>query len=231
MSGSRRCRPPGRSSSSSASRNKRCWSIGTACASGARPSAPARRTPHADRHLHHPAEESGSRILDLQRGENALHAEAHVGRHCDACRAAPRLSRVARLRAVAGGFRREALRGDYLGHDRDRDRSKERCRADRDAGPAARRPDRRTPAGPLPASGFEWQPDKSPRGAVSVIFSLPDSAVYVYRNGVQIGRAPLRWTEFNPRGSHVYSALAGGTPRGAATGSPPPASAGARLPT
>src|SRR5262249_10518381 len=42
-------------------------------------------------------------------------------------------------------------------------------------------------SGPLPASGFEWEPAKSKSGAVSIIFSLPDTTAYVYRNGVQIG--------------------------------------------
>ncbi|OGV36427.1 MAG: hypothetical protein A2X48_03475 [Lentisphaerae bacterium GWF2_49_21] len=60
----------------------------------------------------------------------------------------------------------------------------------------------------LPAAGFEWQPEKSAEGAVSIIFSMSDSVLYVFRNGVQIGR-----TAFNLdkkvaiSGSHVYSAL------------------------
>lgn len=64
------------------------------------------------------------------------------------------------------------------------------------------------PSAPLPAGGFDWEPEKSPKGAVSIIFSMPDSTAYVYRDGVQIGR-----TAFSPdpreriTGSHVYSAL------------------------
>jgi hypothetical protein len=61
---------------------------------------------------------------------------------------------------------------------------------------------------PLPAGAFEWQPEKSPKGAVSIIFSAPDATAYVYRNGVQIGRSAFA---FDPReritGNHVYSAL------------------------
>jgi hypothetical protein len=66
------------------------------------------------------------------------------------------------------------------------------------------------PAGRLPAGGFEWQPAKATTGAVSVIFSLPDSVAYVYRNGVQIGRSTfvLDQKRVHIRGSHVYSALA-----------------------
>jgi hypothetical protein len=65
-------------------------------------------------------------------------------------------------------------------------------------------------AGRLPASGFEWQPTKSADGPVSVIFSLPDSVAYIYRNGVQIGRTAfaLDRKKIAIRGSHVYSALA-----------------------
>lgn len=64
-------------------------------------------------------------------------------------------------------------------------------------------------AGRLPASGFEWQPMQSRNGAVSIIFSMPDSIAYVYRNGVQIGRSRfvLDQKQIGLRGSHVYSAL------------------------
>ena len=64
-------------------------------------------------------------------------------------------------------------------------------------------------AGRLPASGFEWQPMKSTNGPVSVIFSLPDSVAYVYRDGVQIGRTAfaLDRKKLAIRGSHIYSAL------------------------
>jgi hypothetical protein len=64
------------------------------------------------------------------------------------------------------------------------------------------------PAGPLPSEGFEWQPEKSATGAVSIIFSMPDQIVYIYRNGVQIGRAKFAFDGKNPvHGTHVYSAL------------------------
>jgi len=62
---------------------------------------------------------------------------------------------------------------------------------------------------PLTGRGFEWQPELSTNGAVSVIFSMPDSVAYVYRNGVQIGRTAF-WLDKKVKvsGSHVYSALA-----------------------
>lgn len=65
-------------------------------------------------------------------------------------------------------------------------------------------------SGPLPSSGFEWQPMKAANGAVAITFSLSDSVAYVYRNGVQIGRASfvLNRKKTGIRGTHVYSALA-----------------------
>ena len=58
-----------------------------------------------------------------------------------------------------------------------------------------------------PPGSVIWKPEKSREGPMSVIVSSADSAAYVYRNGVEIGRAPvggLRGIE----GSYVYSALA-----------------------
>ncbi|MFZ2655857.1 MAG: L,D-transpeptidase [Victivallales bacterium] len=63
-------------------------------------------------------------------------------------------------------------------------------------------------SGNLPYTGFEWEPDKAPEGAVSIIFSIPDSVAYVYRNSVQIGRVSFvldKKVEIS--GSHVYTAL------------------------
>lgn len=65
--------------------------------------------------------------------------------------------------------------------------------------------------GQLPVSGFEWQPEKATNGTLSVVFSMPDSVAYVYRNGVQIGRAVFALNKRDVgtfQGSHVYSALA-----------------------
>src|SRR6266478_8724365 len=42
---------------------------------------------------------------------------------------------------------------------------------------------------PIGAGKFEWDPDKSPSGPVSMIVSSADKTVYIYRNGVEIGRA------------------------------------------
>jgi hypothetical protein len=44
---------------------------------------------------------------------------------------------------------------------------------------------------PEGAGKFDWNPDKSPSGPVSVIVSSADKTVYVYRNGMEIGRAGI----------------------------------------
>src|SRR5207247_6266593 len=44
---------------------------------------------------------------------------------------------------------------------------------------------------PIPAGQFEWNPDKYPSGPVALIVSSAAQQVYVYRNGVEIGRAGM----------------------------------------
>jgi hypothetical protein len=59
-----------------------------------------------------------------------------------------------------------------------------------------------------PAGKFEWHPEKAPTGPVSIILSIPDRQVYVYRDGIEIGRAALSTSDLaQGLGSHVYSAL------------------------
>jgi hypothetical protein len=62
-------------------------------------------------------------------------------------------------------------------------------------------------AGATPFSGLVWAPEKAPKGPVSIIVSGADSAAYVYRNGIEIGRTPVGGLE-RLSGSYVYSALA-----------------------
>ncbi|MBV9490241.1 MAG: L,D-transpeptidase [Verrucomicrobia bacterium] len=66
---------------------------------------------------------------------------------------------------------------------------------------------------PLAPGSFEWQPEKAPRGALSIVFSTADRHTYVYRNGVQIGRARFE-LDGRVSGSHIYSALATIDPAG-----------------
>ena len=56
------------------------------------------------------------------------------------------------------------------------------------------------------SAGFAWTPEKSPKGPVSVIVSGADRTGYVYRNGIEIGRAAVRGVE-RVSGTYVYSAL------------------------
>jgi hypothetical protein len=65
------------------------------------------------------------------------------------------------------------------------------------------------PSTPALAEGrFEWHPEKSPTGPVSIILSAPDQQAYVYRNGIEIGRATIFTNGLTQDfGSHVYSAL------------------------
>ena len=61
---------------------------------------------------------------------------------------------------------------------------------------------------PIPAGQFEWNPDKSLSGPVSLIVSSADKTVYVYRNGVEIGRAAIANPQVVlPLNDHVFSAL------------------------
>jgi hypothetical protein len=61
--------------------------------------------------------------------------------------------------------------------------------------------------GATQASGLVWAPEKASKGPVSIIISGMDRAAYVYRNGVEIGRAPVGGLD-RLSGSYAYSALA-----------------------
>src|SRR6058998_1682496 len=68
---------------------------------------------------------------------------------------------------------------------------------------------------PIAAGQFEWDPGKSPSGPVSLIVSSADKTVYVYRNGVEIGRAGIPNPEVvSPLNDRVFSALSGLDPEG-----------------
>jgi hypothetical protein len=57
-----------------------------------------------------------------------------------------------------------------------------------------------------PAGAIVWQPERAPEGPVSVILSAADGAGYIYRNGVEIGRAPVVGLR-GISGSYAFSAL------------------------
>src|SRR5207248_6369838 len=63
---------------------------------------------------------------------------------------------------------------------------------------------------PIAAGRFDWNPDNSPSGPVSVIVSSADKTVYVYRNGLEIGRAGVPNPQvITPVRDLVFSALQG----------------------
>ena len=63
---------------------------------------------------------------------------------------------------------------------------------------------------PIAAGQFDWNPDKSATGPVSLIVSSADKTVYVYRNGVEIGRAGIPNAQVvSPLNDRVFSALQG----------------------
>src|SRR5712691_6512381 len=63
---------------------------------------------------------------------------------------------------------------------------------------------------PLAAGKFEWNPEKSASGPVSLIVSSADKTVYVYRNGMEIGRAGIPNPQVTlPLNDLVFSALQG----------------------
>lgn len=50
---------------------------------------------------------------------------------------------------------------------------------------------------------YRWEPEKSPEGPVSLVLSVPDGRVIVYRNGVEIGRSNIAVRDPLP-GTHTY---------------------------
>lgn len=61
---------------------------------------------------------------------------------------------------------------------------------------------------------YAWQPELSPQGPVSLLLSAADRRVYVYRNGVEIGRSPVTLAPGGePLGDGVFTLLAGDGPR------------------
>lgn len=66
---------------------------------------------------------------------------------------------------------------------------------------------------PLAKTDYDWHPERSPSGPITIVVSSADKALYVYRNGNPIGRAPLAVSGFGSIGNHVFSLLEGTTER------------------
>ena len=63
---------------------------------------------------------------------------------------------------------------------------------------------------------YDWRPERSPEGPITIVLSSADGALYVYRNGNPIGRAAVEIsgrgvTGRERLGSHVFTLLEGST--------------------
>jgi L,D-transpeptidase catalytic domain len=68
---------------------------------------------------------------------------------------------------------------------------------------------------PEAAGQFEWNPAKSASGPVSLLVSSADKTLYVYRNGIQIGRAGIPNSQAaSPLNNRVFSVLNGADEQG-----------------
>lgn len=57
---------------------------------------------------------------------------------------------------------------------------------------------------------FEWHPEKSPEGPVSILVSGADQKALIFRNGVEIGLAKVKVKNpEQPLGTHAYLAISG----------------------
>jgi hypothetical protein len=71
---------------------------------------------------------------------------------------------------------------------------------------------------PLAKGDYEWQPERSPQGPITIVISSADKAMYVYRNGNPIGRAAVEVSNKGlfgggKLGDHVFTMLEGTTGR------------------
>jgi len=57
------------------------------------------------------------------------------------------------------------------------------------------------------ADDYDWNPQQSPAGPISIVFSAKSSRIYVFRNGIEIGRSVARGGEKMNLGLHAYTAL------------------------
>ena len=66
---------------------------------------------------------------------------------------------------------------------------------------------------PLAHNDYDWHPERSTSGPITMVVSAADKAIYVYRNGNPIGRAPVEVSGLGKLGDHVFSLLEGTTGR------------------
>jgi L,D-transpeptidase catalytic domain len=58
---------------------------------------------------------------------------------------------------------------------------------------------------------YDWRPERSPEGPITIVVSSADDALYVYRNGNPIGRGAVQISGRGSLGSHVFTLLEGST--------------------
>src|SRR4029434_6693348 len=66
---------------------------------------------------------------------------------------------------------------------------------------------------PLANSAYDWNPERSSRGPITIVVRAADRALYVYRNGNPIGCAAVEIDGRGSLGDHVFSLLEGTTDR------------------
>ena len=66
---------------------------------------------------------------------------------------------------------------------------------------------------PLASNEYDWKPERSASGPITMVVSAADKAIYVYRNGNVIGRAAVEVSGRGKLGNHVFSLLEGTTGR------------------
>lgn len=64
---------------------------------------------------------------------------------------------------------------------------------------------------PLADDDYDWNPERSRSGPISIVISSADRALYVYRNGNPIGRAAVEISGRGDIGNHVFTMLEGVT--------------------
>jgi hypothetical protein len=58
---------------------------------------------------------------------------------------------------------------------------------------------------------YDWRPERSTEGPITIVVSSADNALYVYRNGNPIGRGAVQVSGRGGLGNHVFTLLEGST--------------------
>jgi hypothetical protein len=66
---------------------------------------------------------------------------------------------------------------------------------------------------PLQNHQYDWRPERSTEGPITILVSSADRALYVYRNGIPIARGAVEIAGTEPLGGHVFTMLEGSSER------------------